>query len=214
MFYRLKRPSWPSSGTPSNPPAPGSFHALPPLHPTLTLRHAMKSSTFAARALVIIGLAGFTLTGLASRGHAQSAEPVRFGVGAVVMASTVHDLGLGAHGRLAFPVNADVSVSVDLGFVGFLLSGSDDAPWVFTPQISGIVTLPGVNRAPYILVGAGAYLPTSNAGTADRGPTIHAGVGRVQPLTEATFFYEINPGLIVRDDGIDLLVPIRIGVIF
>lgn len=148
---------------------------------------------------------------------AQEKPPPRFGFGFNGMLSTVDGFGLGFRGRIAAPINTDLSAALDLGLTGFILGGRDDATYVFDPQVSMIVTLPfRGNEAPYLLGGVGAYLAFEDEDSdenADGGPTIHLGFGRVQQLNATTIFYEINPALIVGETAVDLVLPFRIGVI-
>jgi hypothetical protein len=145
--------------------------------------------------------------------EAQELSP-RFGAGTHILVSTIDGVGLGAMARVSIPVNADFSLAIGPGFTGFVLGGTEDATWLFTPQISGIVTLPGRYRAPYFTVGAGGYFPLGEPGRERSGPTIHFGVGRVTLLAESTLFYEVDPMLVLSGDRIDLAVPIRVGLIF
>jgi hypothetical protein len=145
-----------------------------------------------------------------------SAQPssTRFGVGFNGLLSTTDGLGLGIRSRISAPVNADLSFAVDLGLTGFILQGRDDASYVFDPQVSAIVTLPGrPDRTPYILGGVGAYVSFQD-GDNEGGPTLHGGFGYVQALSETTIFYEINPALIIGQESVALALPFRIGVIF
>ena len=145
---------------------------------------------------------------------AASGQTPRFGVGTELMLSTANNVGIGFRGRVSMPVNADVSVAIGSGITGFALGGSDNARWVFTPQVSGIVTLEGVRQAPYILAGVGAYLPLGEFEGKRHGPTFHAGAGKVRVLRDVSLFYEVDPGIVIEKSRIDLIVPFRIGVIF
>lgn len=147
--------------------------------------------------------------------QAQPASEPRFGFGFNTMLSTADGLGLGFRGRAATPLNADLSVALDLGLTGFILAGRDDASYVFDPQISAILTLPYTsNRAPYLIGGLGAYVSFAEDEDTDGGPTIHGGIGWVQRLNETTIFYEVDPALVVGAESVDLVFPFRIGVIF
>jgi hypothetical protein len=46
------------------------------------------------------------------------------------------------------------------------------------------------------------------------GPMIHFGAGRVQLLRETTFFYELDPMIIIGENSVHLAIPLRIGIIF
>jgi hypothetical protein len=161
-----------------------------------------------ALVLVICGGAGVVPT------HAQPASP-RLGLGLNGMLSTPDGLGFGFRGRASAPVNADLSLAVDVGFTGFVLQGRAGATYVFDPQLSAIVTLPPRGgRAPYVIGGLGAYVPFADARTSVSGPTIHLGGGWVHLLRETTLFYEVNPAVIIGERSIHLAVPARVGVIF
>lgn len=150
-----------------------------------------------------------------STAQAQERTP-RFGLGFNAMLSTSEGLGLGFRGRVSAPINADLSVALDLGLTGFVLEGRDDAVYVFDPQVSGILTLPyGQNSAPYLIGGIGAYAAFDQEDdTTDGGPTIHGGVGWVRRLSDTTVYYEVNPALVVGEESVDVVFPLRIGVIF
>lgn len=164
----------------------------------------------------LLAFATLFITGLliqpATDALAQAAT--RFGVGFNGLISTTDGLGLGIRSRISAPVNADLSFAVDLGLTGFILQGRDDASYVFDPQVSAIVTLPGSrDRSPYILGGVGAYVSFQD-GDSEGGPTLHGGFGYVQALNETTIFYEIDPALIIGEESVALALPFRIGVIF
>jgi hypothetical protein len=36
----------------------------------------------------------------------------------------------------------------------------------------------------------------------------------VKQLTETSFFYEINPALAIGESSVDLVLPLRVGIIF
>ena len=149
---------------------------------------------------------------------AQETTSPRFGLGFTGVASTEESdagvVGFGVRGRLSYPLNADLSFGAGAGLTGFILRGRDQASYLFDPQGSLIITLPGGSRnASYLLAGAGAYVPfASDEGL--NGPTIHAGYGRVFLLSESTFFWEFDPAVIVGFNRIGLAVPLRVGVIF
>jgi len=138
----------------------------------------------------------------------------RLGLGFNALLSAENGFGMGFRGRLSTPVNADLSFALDAGLTGFILGGRDDAIWIFDPQASVIVTLPGVEKAPYLLTGIGGYLDPSDSGDTLTGPTLHAGVGWVKPLRESVLFYEVVPALIIGAEKVAVAIPFRIGVIF
>lgn len=147
---------------------------------------------------------------------AQAQDP-RFGIGFNALLSTADGLGLGFRGRASAPVNADLSLAVDLGFSGFVLEGRRNATYVFDPQVSAIITLPERrNQLPYLLFGLGAYVPIGedDDGRRRSGPTLHGGMGWVQMLRETSLYYEINPGLVIAEERVDLAIPFRVGIIF
>jgi len=148
-----------------------------------------------------------------SRSEAQLID-ARFGVGFNTLLSSEDGLGLGFRGRMAIPINADISFAFDAGMNGFVLNGRDDATYVFDPQASLIVTLPGVEHAAYIMGGMGAYANTSDSDGALSGPTFHFGIGWIRPLRESVLFYEIDPALVVGSRDVSVAIPFRIGIIF
>lgn len=148
------------------------------------------------------------------RAPAQDLTP-RFGLGVHTMLSSADGFGLGVRGRASVPVNADISAAADVGFTGFILGGRRDAAYIFDPQLSAIVSLPtSPDRLTYVMFGLGAYAPVGDDDDGVSGPTIHLGIGWVRALRESSFFYEIDPALIVGEDRVDVAVPLRIGVIF
>lgn len=177
------------------------------------------SMRFHRRYQILLLLLTCCLFALAAPARAQELRP-RFGVGFNAMVSTAdlsNFLGLGLRGRVAAPINQDLSIGLDLGFTGFLLGGRNDASYIFDPQVSAIITLPGdIGRAPYILAGIGAYVPLSDEeeGESSGGPTIHGGIGWVQTLSETTFYYEVDPALIIGADLVHVALPVRLGLIF
>jgi len=145
--------------------------------------------------------------------RAQLAD-ARFGLGFNTLLSADNGFGMGFRGRLSTPINADLSFALDAGLTGFILGGRDDATWIIDPQASLIVTLPGVEKAPYLLTGIGGYIDPSDSGDTLTGPTLHVGVGWVKPLRESVLFYEVAPALIIGADKVAGVIPFRIGVIF
>ncbi len=118
---------------------------------------------------------------------------------------------LGIRGRVALPVNADVSVAASLGVGAHLFEGADEARYVMNPQASVIVTLPTRRSARYVLGGFGGFIPLSGGGG---GTAIHAGYGWAIPLTETSLFVEINPSLVVGEREAAPVISLRSGVIF
>ena len=139
----------------------------------------------------------------------------RFGLGVQALVSTEDGLGMGLRGRASAPINADVSAAVDMGLTGFILGGTEDAVYLFEPQLSAVVNLPFQGgRLPYLMAGLGGHFPVGGAERSESGPVLHVGIGRVQTLMDSSLFYEINPGLLIGDESVDLLLPFRIGIIF
>jgi hypothetical protein len=155
------------------------------------------------------------LPSLAQRAsHSNAAIPPRFGMGFNALLSSEDGLGLGIQGRASAPFNRDLSFALDLGLTGFILQGRDDASYVFSPQGSVIVTFPGTTKAPYFLGGVGGYIPLSNEDRSTGGPTLHFGLGYVQTLSETSVYYEVNPALIIGETEVNLVLPLRVGIIF
>ncbi len=149
----------------------------------------------------------------APNAEAQLADS-RLGLGFNALLSAENGFGMGFRGRLSTPINADLSFALDAGLTGFILGGRDDATWIFDPQASVIVTLPGIEKAPYLLTGIGGYLDPSDSGDTLTGPTLHVGIGWVKPLRESVLFYEVVPALVIGATKVAVAIPFRIGVIF
>ncbi len=145
--------------------------------------------------------------------HAQLAN-ARLGIGLNTMLSSDDGLGIGFRGRMAAPINSDLSFAFDAGLTGFVFDGRRNATWIIDPQVSLIVTLEGQQRAPYLLTGVGGYIPVGEDNGTEGGPAIHAGVGWVKLLRESTLFYEIIPALVVGENSVSVSIPFRIGIIF
>lgn len=158
----------------------------------------------------------FLLLGTAGSARAQSGDLTpRFGLGTGALISTEDGFGLSLRGRASAPINADVSAAVDLGVTGFVLGGSNDAVYLFEPQLAAVVNLPPSGETlPYLLAGIGGHFPLANTNRSESGPVLHFGYGRVQALMDTSLFYEVNPGLLIGNDGVDLLLPFRLGLIF
>ncbi len=143
-------------------------------------------------------------------------EP-RYGIGFDVMSAVFsQDVipdgpSLGIRGRVALPVNADVSISGSLGVGAHLFEGANDARYVLNPQASVIVTLPSRGAARYVLGGFGGFVPLSGGGG---GPSLHLGYGWAIPLTETSLYAEIDPSLVIGEREAVPVLAVRTGVIF
>lgn len=166
--------------------------------------------------LALLTLATLLIAISPARGQDQELNP-RFGLGFNTAISTEDGLGVGFRLRGSAPVNNDLSFAVDLGLTGFILGGRDEATYLVDPQVSAIVSVPTgqPDELTYFLGGLGAYVPfEANADNPEAAPTLHFGIGRVELLTDTSIFYEINPGLIIGEESVGLIVPIRAGIIF
>lgn len=162
------------------------------------------------RLTVIAGLSTLAVFDVSYTATAQTASP-RYGLGFNVLATTSDGVGIGIHGRAAIPVNSNLSVGGDVGVTGFIFGGRDDASYAFDPQVSLIITLPGTDRATYVMGGVGAYIPTSES---EGGPTLHFGIGRAQLIGETSVYYELDPAIVIEKSEIQFNLPIRFGIIF
>lgn len=166
-----------------------------------------------SRSLFLAALA-LVLSAVAAPALAQSA-PARIGAGLDVVAVPLRagdvdpGLGLGLRGRIALPINSDLSAAASVG-VSARLAGS--AALTATPQVSMILTLPGGgNSVRYLLGGAGGFIPLSGGGG---GPTLHAGFGWAFPFSETSVYVEVDPAIVVGAESTSVLLPARVGVIF
>jgi hypothetical protein len=146
---------------------------------------------------------------------AQAQQQPRFGVGLQMIGSTVdNNIGPGLRFRSSVPINQDISLGIGAGLNGFVFEGRDDAAYSFDPQGSLVVTLPGSGtQRIYVLGGGGAYVPFGET-DAESGPTLHLGLGKVWLLNESSFFLEFNPAIFVGKEATDVILPVRLGVIF
>ena len=186
---------------------PRAARPLSALHSMIRLA-ALRMRRFSLAALVILlGLFGWPET--------AAAQQSRFGAGLQLTASTVGDnIGPGVRFRTSTALNPDISLGIGAWLTGYILQGRDDAAYAFDPQASLIVTLPGSARERlYVLGGGGVYVPFGDI-SAESGPTIHAGLGKVWLLNESSFFFEFNPALFVGEEQTDVVLPLRVGVIF
>lgn len=164
-----------------------------------------------AAALLVLAAA------LPGREALAQASPPRYGVGFDVTAALPgQDLipsgpAVGIRGRVALPVNADLSVAADIGLLANLFQGRQDARYVLNPQTSVIVTIPSRNAVRYVLGGFGGFLPLEGGGG---GPTLHAGVGTAIPLRDTSLYFEFDPSLLIGQSETTAVIAGRVGVIF
>ncbi len=145
------------------------------------------------------------------------ASPPRFGIGFDAVGALPgqdllpEGLALGLRGRVALPVNADLSVAADLGLLANVFNGSSGARYTLNPQASVIVTLPSRGNLRYVLGGFGGFVPLEGSGG---GPTLHLGVGTAIPLRDTSLYAELDPSLLVGRDETTVTIAARVGVIF
>lgn len=164
---------------------------------------------------LIVLLSALAVAAVAAAPPARAQSDLRFGVGFNTAFSTAQGVGIGFRGRVAAPVNEDLSFAFGTGFTGFVLGGREDADYLLDPQVSLILTIdsPAPGQATYVLGGFGGHLPLGHDEDR-RGPTIHAGIGWVRGLYASRLFYEVDPALVIGKTRVDVVVPIRVGVIF
>ena len=155
------------------------------------------------------------LFALAASLPAQAQNQPRFGVGLQTMGTTVdNNVGPGVRFRASVPINKDLSFGIGAGLTGYVFEGRDDASYAFDPQGSLIVTLPGTGtQRSYVLGGGGAYVPFGETSAAG-GPTLHLGIGKVWLLSKSSFFLEFDPAVFIGAEETDVILPVRLGVIF
>ncbi|MGB3541939.1 hypothetical protein [Rubrivirga sp.] len=120
---------------------------------------------------------------------------------------------LGLRGRVALPVNADVSLAASVGVGAHLFEGRRETEYVVNPQVEVIVTLPENRRGAirYAFGGFGGFLPLDDGGG---GPSLHGGYGWAIPLRETSAFAEINPSIVIGESDVTPVIALRGGVIF
>lgn len=167
----------------------------------------MRSTLFLVVLAVVLGTVG----------PAQAQPEPRFGVGLQMMGTTVDgNVGPGLRFRSSVPINQDISLGIGAGLTGYIFQGRDDAAYAFDPQASLVVTLPGPGtQRLYVLGGGGAYVPFGNLDDdVSGGPTLHFGIGKVWLLNESSFFLEFDPALYIGEQQTNVILPLRVGVIF
>lgn len=172
----------------------------------------MRSLFRTAAVVCLLALAAFTTNPPTSAAQSQP----RFGVGLQLLGSTAGEgnFGPGFRFRVSAPINRDLSFAIGSSFTGFIFEGQDDASYAFDPQASLIVTLPERGtESLYFMGGAGAFVPFGET-DADAGPTFHFGIGKVWLLRDTSLFFEFDPALVVGEEQTDVLLPVRLGVIF
>ncbi|MEM0964458.1 MAG: hypothetical protein AAGK21_18160 [Bacteroidota bacterium] len=168
---------------------------------------------------VLLTLAAGVCLSAPSLAQSYGSVPPRIGVGFDV-ASAVLDQDLipdfpsiGIRGRVALPVNADVSVAASIGIGAHVFDDRSDARYVVNPQAEVIVTLPRSEgrSVRYAMGGFGGYVPIGDGGG---GPSVHLGYGWAIPLQETSVFAEVNPALLIGEDTVVPVIAGRLGVIF
>ena len=157
------------------------------------------------------------LLALGTYNPVQAQTQPRYGIGLQMMGTTVDDnIGPGLRFRSSVPLTRDVSLGIGAGLTGYIFQGQDDAAYAFDPQASLVVTLPGPGtQRLYVLGGGGAYVPFGNLDSnVSGGPTLHFGIGKVWLLNESSFFLEFDPALFIGEEETDVILPLRVGVIF
>jgi len=165
----------------------------------------------------LLSVALLTLALLWPTVPAQGQQSPKFGVGFQMMGTTVDDnIGPGFRFRSSIPITQDVSFGIGAGFTGYIFAGRDDAAYALDPQASLVVTLPGSGpQRFYVLGGAGAYVPFGNLDEdVSGGPTLHLGIGKVWLLNESSFFLELDPAVYVGRKTSEVIIPLRVGIIF
>ena len=158
--------------------------------------------------------------GMSLDAHAQN----RYGGGLQVTGSTAaQGIGPALHFRTSFPMNRDFSLGLGGTLTGFFFE--EETAYALDTEASLIVTLPNPSRRSfYVLGGVGYHVPigghydvpsaVSGDATVGQGPTFHAGLGSVWQLTSTSLYLECSPTLFFRKERSDVLVPLRIGLIF
>ncbi len=166
---------------------------------------SIRSAFLAAALLLLVS---------APAAHAQQLTP-RFGLAFQSILSFQDGLAIGFHGRAAAPINADLSIAFDLGAAGFVLEGRRNATYVVTPQLTAILNLPSYrDNATYVGAGFGYYAPVNRDDNTNGGPTFHVAYGWILGLRETSLYVEVDPALIVAQEGVSLALPVRVGAIF
>ena len=129
--------------------------------------------------------------------------------------ATDEGFGIGVRSRLAIPLTYEVSLGLGAGVSGSVHQGRSRATYAFNTQASLIVTFPQEEDTtwwPYVLAGAGVYVPLR--GNATGGPALHGGIGWSRLLEEASVYVEFDPTLVIGRSSSSGIFALRGGVIF
>ena len=162
------------------------------------------------------GLLLLALTG----GSAVAQIDPQFGVGVQMMGSTtLESAGPGLQVRTSIPLTYDLSVAFGGAFTGYPFAGGNRTVYAFDPEANFVITLIGPpETAPYLLSGGGYHLPIGSVEgryeEVNSGPTFHFGIGKVWVSKSVSYFVEATPTLFFRRHRTDVLMPLRVGIIF
>jgi len=120
----------------------------------------------------------------------------------------------GFHLDAQLPITGGFSLVGGAGLSAFLLEGRTNGTYTFDPELTLKVTLPSRSKgATTVFGGAGYHIPFGPV-IEGGGPTVHLGVGRIWTLRESTLFVDLVPTVVVHEQSIGVLMPLRAGVVF
>lgn len=176
-------------------------------------------ASLAAAQCAAVCLVALTVSSSPAWAQNLGTVPPRIGVGFDVLGLPPgqdlfpEGIAIGLRGRVALPLNADLSLAGSVGVASTLFAGgTSEADWLLSPQVSLIVTTPQRgNSARYFLGGFGGLMPLNGD---PGGFALHGGVGWAIPLRETSVYVEVDPALIIGEVETTFAVPLRAGVIF
>lgn len=120
----------------------------------------------------------------------------------------------GFHLDAQLPITGGLSLVGGAGLSAYLLEGRTRGTYTFDPEMTLKVTLPSRSKgATTVFGGAGYHIPFGPV-VEGGGPTLHLGAGRIWTLRESTLFVDLVPTVVVRQQSVAVLMPLRAGVVF
>lgn len=120
----------------------------------------------------------------------------------------------GLHLDAQLPIAGGVALSAGGGFSAYLLKGRTKGTYTFHPEMALRVTLPSRSKGATTIFGGGGYHLPFGEDPTGADPTAHLGVGRIWALRESVLFVDLTPTLLIREESVSVLLPLRAGIVF
>lgn len=120
----------------------------------------------------------------------------------------------GLHLDAQLPVGGGVALSAGGGFSAYLLKGRTKGTYTFHPEGALRITLPSRSKGATTIFGGGGYHLPFGENPEGADPTAHLGVGRIWALRESVLFVDLAPTLLIREETVSVVMPLRAGIVF